>query len=261
MPQRFLPRIALTTTNVEAGGSYQRPSLFLYESYLIALQAVGLAPVLLTPAHSSDSIRSILQDCAGLVLTGGEDVEPSRYGERPSAALGSVNRRRDDMEFCALELALEQQLPVLGICRGAQVLNVALGGTLYQDIATERPGGLSHRQKEPWGQRSHCATVVADSRLHAIVDADELFINSYHHQAIRDVAPSLQVVARAEDGMVEAVEGRDHPWLLGVQWHPERYEASTPDTDPDRRLFHAFAAVVEGVSPSRGRAGDLSLRT
>lgn len=245
-------RVALTTTSLEAGGSYQRPSVFLYESYVHALQAVGLAPVLITPAHDPASVRALLDACAGLVLSGGEDVEPGRYGAEPSPALGSVNRRRDEVEFSVVERALALQLPILGICRGAQVLNVALGGTLFQDIGTERPGPVLHEQQEDWGQRSHCASVVADSRLHAIVGTDELFINSYHHQAIRDVAPSLRVVARAEDGMVEAVEGRDHPWLVGVQWHPERYEASTADNDPDRLLFQAFADVLAGaVAPHR----------
>ncbi|MGH7444332.1 MAG: gamma-glutamyl-gamma-aminobutyrate hydrolase family protein, partial [Longimicrobiales bacterium] len=182
----LLPRIALTTTNVEAAGSYQRPSIFLYESYITALEAVGLVAVLITPSHSEESIRAILDVCEGLVLTGGEDVDPERYGEAPSPALGSVNRRRDQVEFCALEVAMRRQIPVLGICRGAQVVNVALGGTLYQDIATEKPGGLSHRQSEPWGQRCHTAAVQIGSRLRDIVGADELFINSYHHQAIHD---------------------------------------------------------------------------
>ncbi len=254
-PSHAAVRVALSTTSLEAAGSYQRPSVFIYESYLRALQSVGLAPVLITPAHGPDSVRALLDGCAGLVLSGGEDVEPARYGAEPSPALGSVNRARDEVEFTAVERALELQLPILGICRGAQVLNVAMGGTLFQDIATERPGPVLHQQQQAWGQRSHCATVASDSRLHAIVGSDELFINSYHHQAIRDVAPSLRVVARAEDGMVEAVEGRDHPWLIGVQWHPERYEASAADNDPDRLLFQAFADVVAGVAAPQRRAG------
>lgn len=240
-----LPRIALTTTTtVERGDPYGQPIVSLYEQYITVLEAVGLAPMLITPVHSPDSVRSMLAVCDGLVLSGGEDVDPARYGERPSPALGSVNRRRDEAEFCALEVAMERQVPVLGICRGAQVLNVALGGTLYQDIATEMPGGLTHEQTEPWGQRTHHAHVDAGSRLHRIVGEQDLFINSWHHQAIDDVAPGLVVVARADDGMVEAVEGRDYPWLMGVQWHPERYEAATPSSDPDRLLLRAFADVV-----------------
>lgn len=253
-----MPRVGLTTTAQESGGSYGRPSVFLYESYIAALQAVGIAPVLLTPSHDAGAVRALLSVCDGLLLSGGEDVDPARYGEKPSPALGAVNRRRDAMEFCALEAALDRQIPIFGICRGLQVLNVALGGTLYQDIATQHPDALLHRQTEPWGTRSHQATVAPGSRLHAIVETDELFINSYHHQAIREVAPGLAVVARAEDGMIEAVEGRDHPWLLGVQWHPERYEATTPETDPDRRLFHAFAGVLYGDADASLAPADLS---
>src|SRR5690606_10092991 len=189
-------------------------------------------------------------------LSGGEDVDPARYGEAPSPALGSVNRRRDQVEFTALEYALQQQMPVLGICRGVQVINVALGGTLYQDLATECPGPVLHQQREDWGHRTHRASVVEGSRLHEIVRSDELLINSYHHQAIRDVAPGLKVVARAEDGMVEAVEGQDHRWLIGVQWHPERYEASTSDNDPDRLLFRAFSAVLYGAATRLQAAAD-----
>ncbi|HEU5209309.1 MAG TPA: gamma-glutamyl-gamma-aminobutyrate hydrolase family protein [Longimicrobiales bacterium] len=241
------PRVALTTTCIDEGGTYQRPAVAIYESYINALEAVGLATVLITPAHSPQAVRALMNACAGLVLSGGEDVDPARYGAEPSPALGSVNRRRDEVEFNALEYALQQQMPVLGICRGAQVINVAMGGTLFQDLATERPGPVLHQQREDWGQRTHCASVVTGSRLHEIVQNEELFINSYHHQAIRDVAPGLSVVARAEDGMVEAVEGRDQPWLVGVQWHPERYEASTPGNDPDRLLFQAFAEVLHGA--------------
>jgi putative glutamine amidotransferase len=238
------PRIALTTSAMESAGSYQQPSVFLYESYITVLETVGLAPLLVTPAHSTATVRATLEICDGLVLSGGEDVDPARYGESPSPALGSVSRRRDEVEFCAMQAALTRQIPILGICRGAQLINVVLGGTLYQDLATEMSGGLMHHQSEPWGKRSHHARVVEGSRLREIAGAQDLFINSYHHQAIRDVARELEVVARADDGMVEAVEGRDHPWLIGVQWHPERYEASTPSTDPDRRLFDAFADAV-----------------
>jgi len=249
-------RVALTTTSVDEGGTYQRPAVLMYESYINALEAAGLAPVLITPAHSPEAVRSLMAACAGLVLSGGEDVDPARYGEAPSPALGSVNRRRDEVEFTALEYALQQQMPVLGICRGVQVINVALGGTLYQDLATECPGPVLHQQREDWGHRTHRASVVEGSRLHEIVRSDELLINSYHHQAIRDVAPGLKVVARAEDGMVEAVEGQDHRWLIGVQWHPERYEASTSDNDPDRLLFRAFSDVLYGAATRHQAAVD-----
>jgi putative glutamine amidotransferase len=237
-------RIALTTTLDAAAGEHSRPAVFLYTSYIHALEQIGLAPVLITPSHSPAAIASLLDACCGLILSGGEDVEPSRYGEKPSPALGATLAERDEMEFRTLDGALRLDMPILGICRGCQVLNVHFGGSLYQDIDTERPGHLLHQQLAPWGQRTHAATVRPDSLLHRIVGTSELRINSFHHQAVKELGRDLRVVARAEDGLVEAIEHDSRDWVLGVQWHPERNEAAAPDTDPDRRLFTAFRDAV-----------------
>jgi putative glutamine amidotransferase len=135
---------------------------------------------------------------------------------------------------------------VLAICRGVQLLNVALGGTLYQDLPSQREGDLLHEQDAPVGHRWHHASVLPGSGLETIFGTRELFINSFHHQGIDELAPSLKPVVWAEDGLVEGVEGRDHPWLYGVQWHPERGEAgsSADERDPDRRLFSAFVQAA-----------------
>lgn len=242
------PLVALTTSISATSGSHQRPSVFLYTSYIEALERVGLAPVLITPAHSSAAISAIVSACAGIVLTGGEDVDPARYGEKPSPALGSVVRERDEMEWRVLDAALPRGVPVFGICRGLQVLNVYLGGTLYQDLNTERPGSVLHQQAEPWGRGSHYVSVAADTLLAEAIGSDRIFINSFHHQGIRDLAPTLRVTARAEDGLAEGVEAPDHPWLIGVQWHPERHEATAPETDPDRRLFETFRETVRAAA-------------
>jgi putative glutamine amidotransferase len=238
-------RVALTTTIHKYAGSHARPAVFLYTSYIHALEQHGLVPVLLTPAHSPAALAALLDACCGLVLSGGEDVDPSRYGEDPSPALGEVQPLRDEMEFVALEGAVARDMPVFGICRGLQVLNVFFGGTLYQDIATDRPGELlAHQQAQPWSERSHGARVMPDSLLHHTVGEDSIFINSFHHQAVKHLAPGLRVVARADDGLVEAIEHPEHPWLLGVQWHPERNEAAAPASDPDLRLFAGFRDAV-----------------
>jgi putative glutamine amidotransferase len=189
--------------------------------------------------------------CDGLVLSGGGDIDPTRYGQECMPGLDSVSAERDDAEFAALREAMRRHIPIFGICRGAQVLNVALGGTLFQDIDRDRPiPSATHQQKGPWSARAHEVTVTPDSRLIDIVGASQLHINSFHHQAIRDVAPGLTVTALAEDGVIEALEMRDYPWGLAVQWHPERNEASADHTHPDRRLFTAFARAVK----SRTRA-------
>jgi putative glutamine amidotransferase len=248
-PARHAPvRVALTTTIDPAAGSHARPAVFLYTSYIHALEQVGLAPMLVTPAHSPAAVAAILDACAGLVLSGGEDVDPARYGESPSPALGAVEPLRDAMEFRALEVAERRGMPILGICRGLQVLNVHFGGTLYQDIATERPSDLLHQQREPWDHRTHGATVRPGSLLHRIVGEGQLRINSFHHQAIKHLGRGLLVTARADDGLVEAIEHQDYPWLLGVQWHPERNEAAASASDPDRVIFLAFTEAVRGFA-------------
>jgi putative glutamine amidotransferase len=247
MPESPL-RVALTTSIEPIAGSHKRPAVFLYESYIEALEQVGAAAVLITPAHTPAAIDALVSVCCGLVLSGGEDVDPALYGEAPSRALGRVQRARDDMELRGLVCALQREMPVFGICRGAQVLNVHFGGTLYQDIDTQRPGELKHQQKVGWGRDSHTVTVEPGSLLGSIVGEQRLFINSFHHQAVKDVGRELRVVARADDGLIEAIEHPRYPWLLGVQWHPERNEASTPATDPDRRLFAGFRDAVAGYA-------------
>ncbi|MGH7506650.1 MAG: gamma-glutamyl-gamma-aminobutyrate hydrolase family protein [Longimicrobiales bacterium] len=240
------PLVALTTTHVSEGGRYHKPQITLYGAYLAALEPLGLAPVLITPMHTARSIQALLSHCSGLVLSGGEDVAPERYGEEPISDLGSVSKSRDEMEFTALGIAAEAEIPILGICRGCQVMNVFLGGTLYQDLPAQFDGksAILHQQEEPWEARSHEVHVVEGSRLRSIVGTDCLNINSFHHQAVKDVAPTLAATAIAEDGLIEAVESKDLPWAVGVQWHPERHEATAPETDPDRRLFAAFRKAV-----------------
>ncbi|MCI0434895.1 MAG: gamma-glutamyl-gamma-aminobutyrate hydrolase family protein [Gemmatimonadetes bacterium] len=243
--------VALTTAIEPQSGPYSQPRVSIYAAYIDALQLNGLAPVLLTPGHSLAAIEALMDHCDGLVLSGGGDVDPARYGERPAPLLDAVSHARDAMEFGALELALGRGIPVLGICRGCQVMNVHLGGTLFQDIDTERPGSVGHRQTGAWHERSHDVTVEPGSRLHEAVGVGEFHVNTFHHQAIRDVAPHTRIVATAEDGLVEAIELRDHRWAVGVQWHPERREASAPDGDPDRRLFAAFAGAVLALAVPR----------
>ena len=246
------PLIAITTTSHE-DSDLRTPQVVLGRPYLRALERMGATPLLVTPAHGEESIAHLLDVADGLVLSGGEDVDPALYGQTAHERLQTVNRARDRMEIAVLRGALERGMPVLAICRGVQLLNVALGGTLFQDLPSQRAGGVIHEQEAPINERWHAARVAEDSRLAEIFGATDLFINSFHHQGLDHVAPALRPVTWAEDGLVEGVEGTEHPWLMGVQWHPERGEAETPGDrrHPDQRLFWAF---VEAAKSYRGAA-------
>lgn len=246
------PLIAVTTT-IWPGGAHELPRVELYANYLHAVEAPGATAVLLSPAHSAESVRRLLDACHGLLLTGGEDVEPHRYGEAPHPALMEVNPARDETELLATRIAVERGIPVLAVCRGVQLLNVALGGTLWQDIPAQLGGDVLHEQTAPVSDRWHGARVEPGSLLERVFGVGELHINSFHHQAVREIAPGLRAVAWAEDGVVEGVEGAGHPWIIGVQWHPERGEAHGPAgdaRDPDRRLFWAFVEAARAFRAS-----------
>ena len=247
--------VAITTTIDPQGGDYGQPRIGLYTNYVTALQRVGLTPVLITPTHKPEAIHDLVGMCCGLVLTGGEDIDPSCYGEDPIPELGLVNPARDFAELRAIDAASELEMPVLGICRGHQLLNVYFGGTLCQDIKVAMETASSHIQTTPWGSHHHEIDIEADSRLAEAVGTQRLQINSYHHQAVKKVADPLMVTARADDGLVEAIEARFDRWIVGVQWHPERFEAEAEESDPNMRLFAAFAGAVKDYQrePRRSR--------
>jgi putative glutamine amidotransferase len=178
-------------------------------------------------------------------------VAPHRYGETPHEAIGSVNEERDAWELALVASARERRLPTLAICRGIQVLNVALGGTLVQDIPSQIPAALPHAPKQGRGTRVHEVVVDRHSRLAGVLDADMLTVNSSHHQSIARLADGLRITARAPDGIVEGAEwDGDDWWALGVQWHPEELIQTAESWD--RSLFGRFAAECN-KKPSAAR--------
>ncbi len=206
----------------------------LNTAYVHALARAGLVPVIVAPILDPEGACALLDRVQGLVLTGGEDVEPARYRAQPHAKLGETDAARDTVELALIAGARRRRLPTLAICRGIQILNVALGGTLYQDLTSERPSGIDHAN----ARTRHGLTVERDSLMHRTIAAAQTTVNTRHHQAIRDLAPALRATAWADDGVIEGAEPTDprEPWTLAVQWHPEDDVASA--------LFAGFAEAI-----------------
>lgn len=244
-------RVALTTPIDPEGGWHKRPTVMVYANYVDALERVGLAPVLITPAHDPDSIRALLHACDGLVLSGGGDIAPMSYGEEILAELDAVSADRDAMERFTLDEATGLGLPVLGICRGLQLINVHRGGTLIQDLPTQKAGDILHNQRSPWNEKQHDVTIEPGSRLAEILGAGTIRVNSFHHQAVKDLGQGLVVTAYSPDGLVEGLEAPDQPWMLAVQWHLERQVTDAGPDDPDVKVLAAFAAVVQARADAR----------
>jgi len=246
------PAIALTaTTEIIRGVLRTR----LNAAYTAAARAAGLRPFILPVLDAVDA-DAMLDGMDGLLLTGGEDIAPARYGERPHPALGDVHAGRDEFELALVRAARVRGLPTFAICRGVQVANVALGGTLVQDLPSEWPGSLAHESGRGRGDRTHAVRFDAGSRLARAAGATEIRVNSMHHQAIARPADGLAVTALAPDGVIEGVEWTaDDWWMLGVQWHPEEL-VDTPEPW-DRTLFAAFADVARRHALSSGVASAL----
>ncbi|MGD9251423.1 MAG: gamma-glutamyl-gamma-aminobutyrate hydrolase family protein [Desulfobacterales bacterium] len=208
-------------------------------TYIDALMHVEATPLIIPALPTEDLLRHLLAMVDGLMLIGGPDIDPVHYDQTAHPGLRQVTPERDNMELTVTQWALHKRLPILAICRGIQVLNVAAGGSLWQDIASQVPGAQKHDQY-PDNREDHLAhtiEIVPGSRIAAICRQTRLDVNSLHHQAIDRVGRGLTVVARSGDGIVEAVEGEGDPWIVGVQWHPEWLIA---DCEAMRLLFGAF---------------------
>ena len=205
-------------------------------NYVRSLEGAGLIPLAVPPLANPAHAAEILDAAGGLLLTGGEDVDPKLYGAPAHPKLGAINPTRDATELALFNVARERQLPVLAICRGIQLLNVACGGTLYQDLPSERPSNVQHDQPNDRSARTHDVTITAGSRLAAATGAVAMAVNSYHHQAAARLGAGLRVTATATDGVIEGIESTDPDWwMLSVQWHPE--DLTTDVRSWDRGIF------------------------
>lgn len=230
------PLIGVTTSRMQT--KYGFPAHAVAEKYVQALANAGAAPLLIPLSLADEHLEAILTRLDGILFTGGGDIHPTRYGAPEDGLSNSVDRDRDRVELFLLQRVVERALPFLGICRGFQLVNVGLGGTLYADILTQRPGASRHDYFPGFPREllSHPVSMLPGSRLRAILGADEAEVNSLHHQGLKDLAPGLIASAKAPDGLVEGLEVIDYPFGVAVQWHPEWLQAY----EPMRNLFKVF---------------------
>lgn len=235
------PLIGLTPSYSEG-----QDACWLHGDYLRALDRAGGLPVMLPLLEGPTALAALCRRLDGVLLTGGPDPLPALYGEETMPFCGGICPARDEMELALTREALRQGLPLLGICRGIQVLNVALGGTLYQDVAAQTGTAVAHQMAKPYNRAAHGVAVAPDSPLFRLLGQERLAVNSCHHQAVRRLAPELAAMAEADDGLVEAVWMPGQPFVWAVQWHPERMGADAGS----QTILRAFTAAC-----ARRRAG------
>lgn len=205
----------------------------LKNTYVHAIEASGGLPMVLPYTEDEKTVELFAELCDGFLFTGGNDVSPARYGEKQKDVCGQIQYFRDAYEFNLFRHVMKVTKPVLAICRGAQLVNVALGGTLYQDIPSEKPSDITHRQGDFGSSPIHSVKLVANTPLSLLIDQEKMQVNSLHHQAIKTLGKGLEIMAVAGDGIVEAVYMPRGQYFQAYQWHPERMF----DTDAQSRLI------------------------
>lgn len=220
----------------------EKDSYWMLPGYMQGVLAAGGLPVMLPLTTDRTLLAQMAQTLDGFLFTGGHDVSPALYGETPLPACGTCCAQRDEMEAALLPLLLEKDVPVLGICRGIQFLNAALGGTLYQDLPTQAPSELVHHQAPPYDVPAHIVLLVENTPLHALLGETAIAVNSYHHQAVKTLAPALRAMAYATDGLVEAAYMPGKKYVWAVQWHPEFSFLKDANS---RKIFESFLRAAQ----------------
>lgn len=226
---------------ITAGFQEEEKRYHLSADYTEGIYRAGGLPVIL-PSLPPEAVPLIVTAIDGLLLSGGGDLDPYHFGEEPSPQTGQISPRRDSFELSIAREALSRRLPILGICRGMQVLNVAGGGTIYQDLSLGIRQPLKHYQEAPRWYTTHQITIREGSKLAAIFRTTTLRVNSFHHQAVKKVAPDFAPTAWAPDGVIEAIEAVTHPFAIGVQFHPEGM------WEKDPLFLELFIALITACS-------------
>jgi putative glutamine amidotransferase len=243
------PVIGIPTQTLHAieGISSALPaSWVMSQRYFHVVTSAGGVPWMIPLLHEDlDTLRAIYHRLDGLLIPGGVDMNPATFGEAVRAECGQIDPARDVVELALTRWAIEDRKPILGLCRGLQVVNVALGGTLYQDLGSQKPGPIKHdcfpSEIYPRDFLAHEVALAEASRLRAAFEHPAVAVNSMHHQGIKELAPGLVASAVAPDGLIEGVESANGHFLVGVQWHPEIFESTDPHT---RQLFRDFIAAT-----------------
>ncbi|MBP0725254.1 gamma-glutamyl-gamma-aminobutyrate hydrolase family protein [Bacillus sp. RG28] len=216
------PIIGITTSYLKHNDNME--GVYVHQDYHRAIERAGGIPVMLPVVNDEEAIQRYVSMCDGIIFSGGEDVDPQFYGNDPHMSIGFFRTERDEFEINLFNEYIKTLKPIFGICRGLQLINVACGGTLIQDLALHKQEGHTvhrHEQTIPRAMPFHGVCVELESRLHLITEKTRLRVNSLHHQAIDKLGGNLVVTSRANDGVIEAIEGTEHPYLVAVQWHPE----------------------------------------
>lgn len=220
----------------------EKQTLWINPLYLGGIEQAGGIPMMLSLSQEPQLWNAYLSVCDGFVFTGGQDVSPALYGEEKLPECGYQAPLRDQQESYMLSRLWELDKPVLGICRGIQIMNVAYGGSLYQDIFSQAPSPVIHRQEKPYDLPHHQVKIQSGTRLYDILNVSRLSVNSMHHQSVKTVAPGFIPSAWAEDGLVEAIEAPEKRFMLGLQWHPEHM---WQDYASARKIWQALVSACE----------------
>jgi len=238
------PLVGLTTSHTTSQSGLAQVSLT--EAYVNALVHAGAAPILIPIGLPETTLQAIIHRLDGIVFTGGGDVHPDRYASQMHPLVDDIDPSRDQAEIQLIHNVCKENIPFLGICRGLQVINVALGGTLYEDILDQRPNSQRHQYSPGWSRNhlAHEVQIQSGSHLAEILGTKTASVNSFHHQGIRELANGLRATAVAPDGLIEAIELPGHPFALAVQWHPEWLT----EDEAMQRLFRELVHTAETVS-------------
>lgn len=240
--ERYNPSPIIGLTTARTLGSRGYPYITVVDAYVQALIRAGASPLLIPLGIPDQNIGDVVSRLDGLLFTGGGDIHPSRYNSSPHPQVRSVSEDRDQIEIQLVRQVIERGLPFFGICRGLQVINIALGGTIYEDLQTQYPDSLQHDNEigQPRDYLAHGISLDEGSCLNKILGLTSYRVNSLHHQGIRDLAQGLSASAKASDGVIEGIELNDHPFGIAVQWHPEWMQ----DHLSMRTLFQFFVDVA-----------------